>query len=120
VARTTPKVSTDVTDAADMSDWPRAISPEDRVKYLIEARHLFKESVDWIREKDGVLHGSTYDEENLLIAPEGENMNAYYQMGDGDSVLVGEYETAWDARKALTDHAVVKMAIRQAWADVAT
>jgi hypothetical protein len=35
-------------------------------------------------------------------------------------LLIGEFETASEALKALTDHLVVKTAIQQAWEDVAT
>ncbi len=103
-----------------MADWPRAISPEDRVKYLIEARHTFKETVEWKRDKDDNFRASTYDEEYLSITPIENGYAAYYQMGEEEDFLVGEFATSWDARKALTDHAVVNIAVRQAWEDLAT
>ncbi len=106
-----------------MADWPREIKPEDRIKYLIQARADFRDEVEWTR--DGAMSdyfALTPQEEALSVHPKGEGWNAVYSfIGDTEDrelVDIGNFPTAMVARKALSDHVVVIWAVRQAWEDV--
>ena len=105
-----------------MISWPRTIKPEDRIKYLVQARHDFKDTASWKRDSDGSLVCVTVESEFLSVTPVNGSYQAHYShLSDmEEEFLVGEYDTAQEAKKALTDHTVVIWASRQAWEDVAT
>lgn len=95
-----------------MANWPREIKPEDRVKYLIQARADL--NIEW--GADG-LAGVTDRDERLWVAGQYE---AWYATDHSPEFLVGEYDDVRTAKKALHDHVVVVWAVAQAWEDVAT
>ncbi len=106
-----------------MADWPREIRPEDRIKYLIQARVDFRDQVEWTR--DGPMSdyfALTPQEEALSVYPKGDGWAAVYSfIGDTDDRELnelGNFPTAIAARKAVADFAVVIWAVRQAWEDV--
>ncbi len=106
-----------------MADWPRAIKPEDRIKYLVEAREQFRESVNWMMgggEFDGEVMAVTEREEKLWVERDNGVFRAMYASNSTPEFLVGEFDRSYDARKALTDHVVVIWAVTQAWEDVAS
>lgn len=81
-----------------MADWPRSIKPEDRIKYLINARAEVLEMAI-----DGRL----------------EVVKGVYSAYRGDK-LIGEFDTFEEGTKAIRDDMVVERAVQQAWEDVAT
>ncbi len=114
-----------------MADWPREIKPEDRIKYLIQARADFRDQVEWTKAKKDYF-ALTPQEEALSIlphyvtAPDGEpwlrGWDAFYSsISDEDNrelEEIGNFPSAMAARKGLSDYVVVVWAVRQAWEDV--
>lgn len=101
-----------------MADWPRAIKPEDRVKYLIQARQDVG-LIDWDAGHGG-LRAVTDQEERAWITRTDDVYEAWYATDYSPEVLVGEYATLIEAQKAIKDHLVVTQAVQQAWEDVAS
>ncbi len=105
-----------------MADWPREIKPEDRIKYLIQARADFRDEVEWGKDQEGDYFAFTTQEEALSVHPQDEGWAAVYSfIGDTDDrnmEELGNFPSAIVARKVLTDHTVVVWAVRQAWEDV--
>lgn len=81
-----------------MADWPRSIQPEDRVKYLIQARADLRAN----------------DIEGTITGEDG-NWAVHH-----NELLIGEFDTKKEAYKALFDHVVLASAVAQAWEDVAS
>jgi hypothetical protein len=98
-----------------MTDWPRSIQPEDRIKYLINARAEYLAEFNW----EGTI-GVTAKLERLWIIEENGSYMAMFADDYHPEVLVGEFETIREAKKALIDFVVVAWAIEQAWEDVAS
>lgn len=104
-----------------MADWPRAIRPEDRIRYLVEARSAFREGVDWLGDiTTGEIQAITERDERLWIEQDNGVFRALYATDYSPEFLVGEFAKAFDAKKALVDHVVVIWAVTQAWEDVAS
>lgn len=101
-----------------MADWPRAISPENRIKYLVQARHDFKEDTQWSLI-EGRHTAATADGEYLEITKSPDGYEGTCSV-DGHIEYEGTFQSAQEARKALVDHVVVKWAVLQAWEDVAS
>lgn len=101
-----------------MADWPRAIQPEDRIKYLVNARAEFGEEVTWSKE-DGGIRAATPREEYLWTDRVESGHEAWFTTEHQEPHLVGEFQTLYEAKRALVDHVVVRWAVAQAWGDVA-
>lgn len=101
-----------------MADWPRAIKPEDRVKYLIQARADL--SIEW----DEYGLAGVEDEERVWIdidlGREEDTFRAMYATDRSPEILIGEFSSPKEAKKALHDHLVLQRAVAQAWEDVAS
>lgn len=102
-----------------MAEWPRAISPEDRIKYLIQARHDFKEDVRWDRVGDQYDGSTTHGEYLYVDKQEDGQWRASYLIGS-EAEDLGLFPDANEATKAIIDHCVVVWAVLQAWEDVAS
>ncbi len=101
-----------------MADWPRAIKPEDRVKYLIQARQDIG-LIDWDAGHGGLV--AITDQEGRAWITESDGVyESRYATDHSPEILVGEYATLVEAQKAIKDHLVVTQAVQQAWEDVAT
>ena len=105
-----------------MADWPREIRPEDRIKYLIQARADFRDQVEWIKGHALDFFALTPQEEALSVHSQGHGWDAVYSfIGDTDDRKLeelGNFPSSIEARKILTDYVVVVWAVRQAWEDV--
>lgn len=101
-----------------MANWPRSIKPEDRIKYLIQARSDLG-ILAWYDNDDGVVV-AVIGGERIWASREGQVVEAWYASNMSPEQLIGEFDDLWEAQKALYDHLVVTHAISQAWEDVAT
>lgn len=103
-----------------MADWPRSIKPEDRIKYLIQARADLV--IEWEHSPmdQGIVMAVTDRNERCWVDGKEESYEAWYATDFHPEVLIGEFPNAIDARKALIDHLVVTWAVTQAWEDVAS
>lgn len=102
-----------------MGDWPRSIRPEDRVKYLIQARAdlgLFR----WYADSKHEWVAVTDRSDRVWIIKEADVLEAWHSSDMSPERLVGEFDDLREAQKALIDHLVVLHAISQSWEDVAT
>lgn len=102
-----------------MADWPRAIKPEDRVKYLIQARADL--NIEWDEyELAGVGNDGERVWINIDLGHNEDTFRAMYATDQSPEVLIGEFSTPKEAKKALHDHLVLRRAVAQAWEDVAS
>lgn len=103
-----------------MANWPRSIRPEDRIKYLIQARADLV--VEWEHSPTdlGLVMTVTEKNERCWVDSNEGSYEAWYASDHQPEFLVGEFDNAFEARKALLDHVVVIWAVDQAWEDVAS
>lgn len=115
-----------------MADWPAAISPENRIEYLIDARREVKDNTEWITTQNGAGNVTQLDAKfrdwHFYITPQ--------QTGGFEAMIIetdyrgekeysitpfamGSYRTIEEARQVIVDEIVVKIAVQQAWQDVA-
>lgn len=109
-----------------MADWPKAISPENRIEYLIDARREVKDGTTWTVKGDQSYEAKFRDWHFYITLSAGAYEALIIEtdyLTDNEHILtpypMGSYRTMEEARQMIVDEIVVKVAVQQAWEDVA-